>query len=158
MRTAKPSVRRKYSAKGSIRVTLGEQHGRRWVGARSGASLLLDQDGGRLLLMLLGEEAVRVGWLQALGYLIANKAELIHLVAAVEPLPALASSRHDLFIPLLPGAQGLRRQAKHPRYCSDAVNAVGAVRIALHPSDPFRHESGLDPGRRSMRGQLKSKH
>ena len=37
--------------------------------------------------MMLGEEAVRISRLQALLYLIANKAELIHLVAAVEPLP-----------------------------------------------------------------------
>ena len=83
---------------------------------------------------MLGEEAVRVGRLQALLYLIANKAELIHLVAAVEPLPATAPSRHDLLIALLPGAQRLRRHAEHPRYCSDAVNAVGAVRVTLHPA------------------------
>ena len=107
---------------------------------------------------MLGEEAVRISRLQALRYLIANKAELIHLVAAVEPLPAFASSRHDLLIPLLPGAQGLRRHAKHPRYCSDAVNAVSAVRIALHLCDPSCHESGLDPSRTSMRDQLKPKH
>ena len=78
-----------------------------------------------------------VGRLQALLYLIANEAELIHLVAAVEPLPAAASSRHDLLIPVLPGAQRLRRHAEHPGYCSDAVDAVGAVRAALHPCDPF---------------------
>ena len=48
--------------------------------------------------MLLGEEAVRIGRLHAQRYLIADEAELIHLVAAVEPLPAAASSRHDLLI------------------------------------------------------------
>jgi hypothetical protein len=93
--------------------------------------MLPDRDGSYLTVML-GEEAVRISRLQALCYLIANEAELIHLVAAVQPLPAPASSRHDLLIPLLPGAQGLRRHAKHPGYCSDAVNAVGAVRVALH--------------------------
>ena len=87
--------------------------------------------------MLLGKEAVRVGRLQAQLYLIADEAELIYLVAAVEPLPAAASSRHDLLIAILPGSQRLRRYAKHPRYCSDAVDAVGAVRVALHPCDPF---------------------
>ena len=85
---------------------------------------------------MLGEEAVRISRLQALLYLIANKAELIYLVAAVEPLPATAPSRHDLLIPLLPGAQRLRRHAKHPGYRSDAVDGVGAVRAALHPATP----------------------
>jgi hypothetical protein len=84
--------------------------------------------------VMLGEEAVRISRLQALRYLIANKAELIHLVAAVEPLPAAASSRHDLLIAVLPGAQRLRRHAEHPRYCSDAVDAVGAVRVASIPA------------------------
>ena len=85
--------------------------------------------------MLLGKKAVRIGRLQAQPYLITNKAELIYLVAAVEPLPAAASSGHDLLIAILPGTQRLRRYAKHPRYCSDAVNAVGAVRAALQPCD-----------------------
>ena len=86
--------------------------------------------------MLVGKESVGVGRLQALLYLIANEAELIHLVAAVEPLPAAASSRHDLLIAILPSAQRLRRHAEHPGYCSDAVNAVGAVRATLHPATP----------------------
>ena len=88
--------------------------------------------------MVLGKEAVRVGRLHAQLYLIPDEAELIHLVTAVEPLPTAASGRHDLLIAILPGAQRLRRYAKHPRYCSDAVNAVGAVRVALHPCDPFQ--------------------
>jgi hypothetical protein len=88
-------------------------------------------------LVPLGEKAVSDRRLQALLYLIANEAELIHLVAAVEPLPALASSRHDLLIPLLPGSQSLRWHAKHAGYCSDGVNPIGAVSVALHPWEPF---------------------
>ena len=84
---------------------------------------------------MLGKQAMRVGRLQALLYLIADEDELIHLVAAVEPLPAAASSRHDLLIAILPSAQRLRRYAEHPGYGSDAVNAVGAVRVGLQPCD-----------------------
>jgi hypothetical protein len=49
-----------------------------------------------------------VGRLQALFDLIAYEAELIHLIAAVEPLPAAASSGHDHLVAVLPGAQRLR--------------------------------------------------
>src|SRR4029453_7140385 len=95
-----------FSELSGVRVTLGEQHGRRCIDARWRVGALLDRDGSNLTVML-GKEAVRISRLQALLYLIANKAELIHLVAAVEPLPATASGGTDLLVPIPPAAQRL---------------------------------------------------
>jgi hypothetical protein len=84
---------------------------------------------------MLGEEPVRVGGLQSLIDLIAYEAELIHLIATVEPLPTAASCGHYLVVTVLPRAQCLRWHAEHPGDCSDAVNAIGSVRAALHSRD-----------------------
>ena len=79
---------------------------------------------------------MRVGRLQTLLDVIADEAELIHLVAAVEPLPTVATGRNDLLIPVLPGAQRLCRHAEHASYGPDAVDAAGTVRAIFHPAPP----------------------
>jgi hypothetical protein len=89
-----------------------------------------------MLISTLGEEPVSVSRLQALLDLIADEAEIIHLVTAEQPLPTLASRRYDLLIPVLPGTQRLRRNTEHPRYRPDAVDAAGIARVVFHPASP----------------------
>nr|WP_233712364.1 hypothetical protein [Kribbella turkmenica] len=92
------------------------------------------QKGGRILVTPLGQEPVSVGRLQALLDLIADEGELVHLVAAEQPLSTGAPDRHDLLIPIFPGTQRLCRQTEHASDCPDAVDTV--VRVLVHSAPP----------------------
>jgi hypothetical protein len=85
----------------------------------------------------LGKQPVGVGRLQTPFDLLADEAELINLIAAVQSAPARASGRNDLPIAILPGPKRLHRQTQHPRHRPDAVNGGSAPwpAIRLHLGD-----------------------
>jgi len=75
----------------------------------------------------LGKQAVGVRWLQTALDLLADEAQLVNLIAAIQSPPARASGRNDLPITILPSPQRLHRQTQHPRHRPDAVNAGSAL-------------------------------
>ena len=114
------------------RITFGEQHEQ----PRTTASVVVRQ--GLAGFALFGQQPVSVGRRQAARNLRRDEAQLLHLVARVEPVSPRAAFRDDRPVALLPVADRRGRNPQHSSHRTDAVDAATPAKFIRHARDANR--------------------